>query len=142
MHFILAVSCDVVVTAANTRWHLPEVPNGWLPPWGLQALLVRVGPVKARLLTWGAEPVDGTEAHRLGIADYLAHAGSADDAALGLASRLAALPADAVRSCKRFYEPFASLDGERLDRQAAEQFAANCAAPEAQATLAKFKVKQ
>ena len=36
---ILAASCDIVVAASNARWHLPEAPNGWLPPWGLTALL-------------------------------------------------------------------------------------------------------
>ncbi|MGY2922339.1 enoyl-CoA hydratase/isomerase family protein [Bradyrhizobium sp. USDA 3262] len=41
---ILAASCDIVVAASNARWHLPEAPNGWLPPWGLTALLTRVGP--------------------------------------------------------------------------------------------------
>jgi enoyl-CoA hydratase/carnithine racemase len=45
--FILAVSCDIVVTANNTRWNLPEVANGWTPPWGLGALLARTGPTRA-----------------------------------------------------------------------------------------------
>ncbi|MGS0897220.1 enoyl-CoA hydratase/isomerase family protein [Burkholderia stagnalis] len=140
--FILAASCDVVVTAANARWHLPEVANGWLPPWGLQALLARVGAVRARLLTWGESPVGGKEAHRLGVADFVAEPGDADSTALALATRLAALPPEAVASCKRFFEPFASLDGERLDRAASAHFAANCAAPAAQQTLAKFTVKR
>jgi enoyl-CoA hydratase/carnithine racemase len=140
--FILAISCDVVVTATNARWHLPEVSNGWLPPWGLQALLVRVGPVKARFLTWGFDPIDGTEAHRIGVADYVAAPGAVDDLSLSLGARMAALPAPSVRSCKRFYEPFVTLDGERLDRQATEHFAANCQAPIARATLEKFKVKK
>ena len=43
---ILALSCDVVVTARGTRWNLPEVQNGWLPPWGLQALLARDGNIR------------------------------------------------------------------------------------------------
>ena len=33
--FILAVSCDLVVSSDSARWHLPEVPIGWLTPWGL-----------------------------------------------------------------------------------------------------------
>src|ERR1019366_8428606 len=28
--FILAISCDLVVSAHTARWHLPEVPIGWL----------------------------------------------------------------------------------------------------------------
>ncbi|CAH1673754.1 Enoyl-CoA hydratase/carnithine racemase [Chelatococcus asaccharovorans] len=139
--FILAASCDVVVTAENARWHLPEVPNGWLPPWGLGALVARVGPTKARLLTWGAEPIDGTEALRLGVADYAAPAGEALARATALAEKLAALPREAVASTKRFFEPFATLDGERLDHLAGHMFAADCAAPAAKATLQRFVVK-
>ena len=63
--FVLAISCDIVVTAPEVRWHLPEVTIGWIPPWGLQALVARVGPVTARRLTWGTQPMDGREAHRL-----------------------------------------------------------------------------
>lgn len=140
--FILAASCDIVVTAADARWHLPEVANGWLPPWGLQALLVRVGPVRARLLTWGAQPVDGGEALRLGVADYLSPAGQAANDALAIGASLAALPATAVASCKRYYEPFATQDGERLDQLSARQFAADCDGATAQATLKKFKRAQ
>jgi enoyl-CoA hydratase/carnithine racemase len=35
--FILAASCDLVVSSDAARWHLPEVPIGWLTPWGLGA---------------------------------------------------------------------------------------------------------
>ncbi|WP_028227868.1 enoyl-CoA hydratase/isomerase family protein [Paraburkholderia ferrariae] len=140
--FILATSCDIVVTASNARWHLPEVVNGWLPPWGLQALLARVGAVRARLLVWGDSPIDGKEAHRLGVADFVAEPGNADHSALALAGRLSGLPPEAVASCKRFFEPFVSLDGERLDRLASTHFAENCTTPAAQQTLAKFTVKR
>lgn len=139
--FILAVSCDVVVTASDARWNLPEVKIGWLPPWGLGALIARVGPVKARLLTWGAEPVDGAEALRLGIADIATEPGGALPRAMALAGALAALPGEAVRSTKRFYEPFIATDAERLDAVASRAFAADCAAPAAKATLDRFTVK-
>src|ERR1700684_878444 len=80
---VLAVSCDVVVSDPSARWHLPEVMIGWIPPWGIQDLVARVGPVAARRLVWGAEPFDGTEAHRLGVTDYVAQSGeSVRDAAL------------------------------------------------------------
>ncbi|HYZ61218.1 MAG TPA: enoyl-CoA hydratase/isomerase family protein [Acetobacteraceae bacterium] len=139
--FILAVSCDFVVTASNTRWHLPEVANGWIPPWGLGALIARVGVVKARHLTWGAEAIDGTEAHRLGIADEVAEAREALARALDVAKAIARLPSEAVRSTERFFEPFASADGERLDQVANRLFAQDCESTAAKATLSKFAVK-
>jgi enoyl-CoA hydratase/carnithine racemase len=140
--FVLAASCDVVVSEPSTRWHLPEVTIGWIPPWGIQALVARVGPVTARRLVWGADPFDGREAHRLGIADYLAEPGeTARDAALRAATRLAALPAQAVASTKQFFAPLVCGHGETMDAWANRLFLADCGHPEAKATLNRFGVR-
>jgi enoyl-CoA hydratase/carnithine racemase len=50
----LAAGCDLIVTHAECRWHMPEVPNGWLPPWALESISQRVGSVTARRLAWRA----------------------------------------------------------------------------------------
>jgi enoyl-CoA hydratase/carnithine racemase len=139
--FILATSCDVVVTASNTRWRLPEVANGWLPPWGLQSLLARVGPVKSRLLTWGAQEIDGVEAHRLGVADALCEPLGALDRALAMAQALAALPREAVRSTKVFFQGAAAGGGEHLDHVASSAFARDCQSAPARRTIERFTVK-
>jgi enoyl-CoA hydratase/carnithine racemase len=141
--FLLALSCDVVVTAPSTRWHLPEVSIGWIPPWGLQALVARVGPIAARRLAWGAESFDGQEAFRLGIADQLSGPEeSIRDAALSIARKLAALPAPAVASTKQFFAPLVSGAGESLDASANRLFLADCRHPDAKATLNRFGVRR
>lgn len=140
--FVLAVSCDIVVSDPSARWHLPEVTIGWIPPWGIQALVARVGPVAARRLVWGADPFDGREAHRLGVADYLAEPGeSVREAALCVAARLAALPAPAVASTKQFFAPLVCGQGESLDAWANRLFLADCGHPAAKATLNRFGVR-
>lgn len=139
--FILAASCDVVVSASNARWHLPEAPNGWLPPWGLMALIARVGPVKARRLTWGAKPIDAVEAQRIGLVDDLAEPGSALSHAIEVATDLAAVPPEAIASTKRFFEPFIMADAERLDEVASREFALNCESPSSKKTFERFTVK-
>mgnify|MGYP001027618557 FL=1 len=136
--FVLAASCDVVVSARGARWSMPEVKNGWLPPWGLQALVARVGPVRARLVTWGITEIDGEEAHRLGIADAVVDDGKALAHAEELAQRLAVLPPNAVRSAKRYFEPFVMRDAERQDAEASRVFAQDAESAAAQATLARF----
>ena len=139
---VLAACCDVVVSEPSARWHLPEVAIGWIPPWGIQALVARVGPVAARRLVWGAEPFDGREAHRLGIADHLAEPDeTARDAALRVATRLAALPPQAVASTKQFFAPLVSGHGESLDAWANRLFLADCSHPAAKATLNRFGVR-
>lgn len=139
--FILAASCDIVVSASNARWHLPEAPNGWLPPWGLTALIARVGPVRARRLTWGAKPINAVEAERIGLVDDLAEPGAALSHAIEVARDLAAVPPEAVASTKRFFEPFIMGDAERLDEVASREFALNCDSPSSRKTFERFSVK-
>jgi enoyl-CoA hydratase/carnithine racemase len=138
--FILATSCDVVVTGAGTKWAMPEVRNGWVPPWGLQSLIARTGAVKARLITWGIEEIDGAGALRLGVADRLAADGEVLEAACAMAQRFAALPATSVRSTKRFFEAAIAGASERLDAEASRLFSSDCEGEEAKALLAKFSV--
>ena len=136
--FILAVSCDLVVTAWNARWHLPEVPIGWLTPWGLQALTARVGPVRARALCFGIAPFDGEEALRLRVADHAAPGGEALAAAIVQAECLAALPAQAAAATKRFFAGPIADRAETLDALANRMFADNCRHPVAMATLNRY----
>lgn len=139
--FILAVSCDIVVSAAGAKWNMPEVRNGWLPPWGLQALLARTSAANARLITWGIMEIDGNEARRLGIANAVCPDGAALERACAIAGELAALPANAVASTKRFFERAASADAERQDAEASRLFARDCESAAAKAVLSRFTVK-
>jgi enoyl-CoA hydratase/carnithine racemase len=136
--FILAISCDLVVSAHTARWHLPEVPIGWLTPWGLNALISRVGAVSARKLCFASEAFDGREAKRLGLVDHLAEPGHSNEVAMALARRLAVLPAAAAVAVKRFFMPDILGSSEVLDVQANEVFADNCRHPDARATLERF----
>lgn len=136
--FILAVSCDLVVSSDSARWHLPEVPIGWLTPWGLGALVSRVGAVSARKLCFASEAFDGREAQRLGLVDHLTEAGRARETALAVAERLAGLPTVAVSATKRFFAPGISGLSEILDVEANEVFAENCRHPVARETLERF----
>lgn len=139
--FVFAASCDVIVSSASCRWHLPEVQIGWIPPWGLETLVARLGPVAARRLAWGGEVCDGAEAYRIGLADYLAEDGQALEKALEVAQRLASLPDVAVASVKAYFAPHAGKDGETGDVIANRMFEENCKYPVAIATLKKFGVR-
>lgn len=136
--FILAISCDLVVSSEDARWHLPEVPIGWLTPWGLKALIAKVGPVAARKLCFATEAFDGREALRLGIVDHLTAAGEATATAMALAGRLAALPQAASIATKRFFAPNILDGAEAMDVEANAVFAGNCGHPVAQMTLKRF----
>ncbi|MCO5099890.1 MAG: enoyl-CoA hydratase/isomerase family protein [Burkholderiaceae bacterium] len=139
--FIFAASCDAVVTARSTRWNLPEVRIGWIPPWGIETLVNRVGLACARQLVWGARNLSGDDAVRLGVADHLADDGHALARATELAKELAQLPREAVASTKLYFATKAARDGEGGDRLASHLFRDDCRNPVAQATLKKFGVR-
>ena len=137
--FVLAASCDVVVTAPDTRWQLPEVSLGWLPGWGLQALSSRVGANKARRLALSSELLDGREAHRLGLADYLTSQGeTALQAALNRARPIAQFSPHALASVKRFFMASVTGSAEAMDALAGHFLAGDAVQPHGQATLARF----
>ncbi|QPP05218.1 enoyl-CoA hydratase/isomerase family protein [Streptomyces bathyalis] len=136
--FLLAVSCDLVVTTADARWHLPEVQLGWVPPWGLQALAARCGPVLTKRFSWGETSTTGADLHRLGVVEELAHSGGAESEALTIASRLAALPTAAVGATKHALADAVLAGAEVLDARANRMFAENCRTPEARTSLDRF----
>lgn len=139
--FVLAASCDVVVTARSTRWNLPEVEIGWIPPWGIEALVNRVGRTRARQLVWGGTPFHGEEALRLGLADHLAEDGVALERAIEIAASYARLPQEAVAATKLYFASHGAPNGESGDLLASHFFKNNCRHATAQATLKKFGVK-
>ncbi|HEY0207761.1 enoyl-CoA hydratase/isomerase family protein [Acerihabitans sp.] len=140
--FILAASCDVVVSAADARWHLPEVSNGWLPPWGLQALIARTGAHRARALCWGIAAMDGAQAQAIGLVDQICQPTRADEQAMAIAEKFALLPPSAVASCKRYFDPLLNNNADYLDRLASRHFADDCLGGQAQTVLAKYGEKK
>ena len=137
--FTLATSCDVVVAGRGSQWSLPEVPHGWLTPWGIKSLVSRVGLVKARQLCFCLEPLDGDAAREIGVVDYCCDDGAALKTALTIAGKIAALPRPAVRATKRFFSNYLMEDAEAMDFEANRLFLDNCRESAAQQTLAKFR---
>jgi enoyl-CoA hydratase/carnithine racemase len=136
--FLLAASCDVVVSAGQARWQLPEVTLGWVPPWGLHSLLSRVGPAACRRLAWGEQPLSGRQAHRIGIVDEVSEPGGAVRQAMEVARRLAALPPNAVTSTKRALAGAGAGAAEDLDARTSWMFGQDCHSSAAQLSFARF----
>lgn len=139
--FLLATGCDIVVSAEDARWDLPEVRLGWVPPWGLTTLLARVSPATARRLAWGEQPLTGVELHRLGVVDEIAAPGSALPEALEVATRLAALPANAVASTKHVLADAVAGPAEVLDSRATKAFSLDASSDAATTSLTRFARK-
>jgi enoyl-CoA hydratase/carnithine racemase len=136
--FLLATGCDLVVTAEDAHWHLPEVGLGWVPPWGLRGLLDRVGMSTAKRLVWGMAPLTGREAQLTGVADELVAPGRALPRALDLARRLAALPPHAVSSAKHTLAQVGAESARLLDERATRAFGENCRTDTARVSMLGF----
>jgi enoyl-CoA hydratase/carnithine racemase len=106
----LALACDLRVAGENARLGLPEAGLGLVPGAGGTQRLPRIcGEAVARRLILGAEVVDGDEAARLGLAQWVVPDDQLADWTKALVARLAALPGPALAACKSCIA--AAIDG-------------------------------
>lgn len=133
-----AAACDVVIAAEDVRFQAMEVPNGWITPWGIHVLAERMSAKHAQLFCWGYQPVNATEALRIGLADHVASVEQLLEATETLAGQLAGLPSESVAATKRVVQSLATVDAERLDAHCNELFKQHCGTEASQATFRRF----
>jgi len=98
----LALACDLRVAAAEAMVGLPEVRLGLLPAaGGTQRLTALCGAGVARRLILGGETVDGGEALRLGLVQWVRPAALLSEWTGALAERVAAHPREALAASKQ-----------------------------------------
>lgn len=97
----LALACDLRITTPEAVWGLPEVQLGIIPSGGALSRLARLvgGSVATDLVLTGRR-IDGTEAHRIGIAQRLAPRDELESAVNSLLDELAKTSMLAVRLAK------------------------------------------
>lgn len=70
--FEIALNCDIRIAAVSAKFAAPEVKHGWLGAGGFSQRLTRlVGYGQASRILLTGEPIDSTEAHRIGVAEIL-----------------------------------------------------------------------
>jgi enoyl-CoA hydratase/carnithine racemase len=98
----LALACDFRVFAEGAKVGLLETRYGLLPDMGATIRLPRiVGESRARELILLGDIIDAAEALRIGLANRVVADADLENAAAGLAERLAAQPPLAVRGARR-----------------------------------------
>lgn len=105
----LACAADLSIGVAGARFGFPEAAIGLVPGQILPFVAARIGMPAARRLMLTGERIDGTEAHRIGLLDYLVQ----DTAELETRTRAVLA---AVLACG----PSASMSTKRLLRQVAQ----------------------
>lgn len=121
----MAMLCDLRVATPTTRLGLPETKLGMLPAaGGTQSLTKAIGPADAVSVVALADEVDPARALARGIVSVLAD--DADEEAMAVAERLAALDPLALRALKRCLRAAVDLPieaGMAVERRLAEHVA-------------------
>ncbi|HEX2525155.1 MAG TPA: enoyl-CoA hydratase/isomerase family protein [Geminicoccus sp.] len=98
----LAACADLRIAEAHARFGLPEARIGVIPGWsGTQRLVRRAGSQAVRRLVLTAEPIDATEALRVGLVDELVPTGQSLARAQALAAGMAERAPLALRIAKQ-----------------------------------------
>ena len=89
--FSIAMASDLVVASASARFGAAFIKVGLLPDMGiLHTLPARIGEARARRLLMSGTPVGADHALEMGLVDELVPAGSALEAAVRIATEMAA----------------------------------------------------
>lgn len=105
----LALACDMVVMAEDTRFGYPELRHGIVAAVVMANLVRQLGRKQAFELVAMAEPIDGHRAVALGLANRAVPAADVMPQALAFAERLAGWEAAAMGLTKRAFHRCADL---------------------------------
>lgn len=136
----LMVTCDLAITHAECKCGYPEVDLGICPAVVAPLLVRRIGAGHARAMLLTGGVVNGTEAHRLGLATHLAAEGELESAATELARKLRSGGANALATTKRWLGELEPELDDDIMRRAADLSARIIQGEEAQSRLkARFE---
>jgi len=105
----IAVACDLRVGGANLRLRFPGAALG--VPVGPARLVTLCGLATAKYLLLTSRTVGADEALRLGLVNRVAPAASTEEAAIELATAVAAHPPEAVARLKRMLHEWDDVEG-------------------------------
>jgi len=114
--FELALACDILVGDETTKFRDTHVKFGLAPCWGLsQKLQRRIGPGRAKLMSYTARPIGGKVAYEWGLLDDLrnSHSGQSTsclEGAMEIAEGIGRQNLEMVRRYKRALDEGGAMD--------------------------------
>lgn len=120
----LALMCDLRVVAEDASLGLLEMRYGLIPDLGGSTRLPQlVGAGRAKRMIWLTERIDGVEAERIGLVEFVVPAPELVSTVDDLAGRLAAPPHVAKQQAKKLVDgAHVRSQAEGMDAEAAAQF--------------------
>ena len=125
----LALAADIRVCTASAKLGLPAIKEGLIPGLGTFRLARYIGLGRAKRLIISGETIDGREAERIGLVDYLVEEADAMAQFEQIAERYAAVNSQGCRLSKvllaecfdRDFEAFFALYKERQNQATASE---------------------
>jgi enoyl-CoA hydratase/carnithine racemase len=97
----LALCCDLIVAAESAKFGQPEIKLAAIAPVAALRMPESIGYRRAAEMLLAGEPIDATEAARIGLINHAVSDADLDETAGQIVARLSALSAIALRMCKR-----------------------------------------
>ena len=127
----IALACDFLVASERARFGDTHARVGFTPAGGMSVLLPQaVGLRKAREMSFTGNPIDATEAHRLGLVNHVVAHDELVARATALGHDIGSADQDAVRALKALYDRGPKLTAGDAIRLELEVFANRRLAPE------------
>ncbi len=108
----LALVCDMIFCAEDSRWQFPEIDLGCFPPVAAVMLPQLVGAKRAAEMVFTGQVLHGDEALHLGLVNDSVPAAQLEDVIAEIGSRLATLSPRALALAKKALHKF---DARRFD---------------------------
>jgi enoyl-CoA hydratase len=138
----IAMCCDLIVAAESVRLALPELRLGVFPSSGGPIRLARrIGPSRAKRLIYISEPITARAAQAVGLVDELVADGTAVDAGLALAHRIADGPAIGLAAVKDLINNSFSADAAALREKSLRYSDQAFSSPDCAIGVAAFRAR-
>ena len=135
----LATYADYRLADERSIFSAPEVALGWLPPGGIEELIVAVGVARARQLVLTGARIRARRALEIGLVDEVIPPQRLDAAAEHILSYLARLPRESVASVKRYFGQRSGLNERERDELQLAEFEKDLKTSAARESIDRFR---
>ena len=102
----LSLACDIRIAASDCQLGLPAAKEGFIPGLGTYRLPRYIGLGRAKRMALSGENVDGREALRIGLVDYVVDADNFDHEVETLAQHYLSISSEGARQTKLMLSAF------------------------------------
>jgi enoyl-CoA hydratase len=118
----LSLACDIRIAGENAKFGLPEITVGVLPGGGGTQRLPRlIGVGRAKEMLFLGEPIDASEAYRIGLVNRVVPTQQVLEEAMSMARKLAQRPRFGLQTIKKLVN-----EGMNMDLSSALSYETRC----------------